>query len=110
MLTEKIHLLEGISIGGQRYKTVVLRAPIVKDSLEIEKETDGKGVVYISLLLLSKSIIEVGNTDASGELSAIVPKEKITVEALGTLNEEDLERMQQARDYLKKKLHWQRAN
>jgi hypothetical protein len=110
MLTETVYLSEGILVEGQRHKAVVLRAPIVRDSLEIEKESEGKGVVYISLSLLSKSILKIGTTGKDGGFTQEVPREKITVDALGSMNEEDLERLQNAREYLKKKIHWQKAD
>jgi phage FluMu protein gp41 len=110
MLTEIVHLTEGIAIDGRRFKAVLLRAPMVKDSLDVEKESEHKGILYTSIALIIKSIVEVGAMDKAGTWSEKVPMEKVTVDAVGTLNEEDLERLQVARDFLKKKHTWQRTD
>jgi len=110
MLTEIVHLSEGFAIKGRRFKTAVIRAPIVADSLDVEKESERKGILYTSISLIIKSIIKVGDMDKTGNWTELVPWEEITVEAVGTLNEDDLERLQVARDFLKKKQSWQRTD
>ena len=110
MLTEKIHLTEGIAIAGKRYRDVVVRAAIIQDTLDIEKESKDQGIVYMSLALLVKSIVELGNTDKDGAFIERAAREDMSVDALGTLNETDLERLQVARDYLKKKQQWRKES
>ena len=96
MLTEQVRLLDGVEYQSERHVDVVMRVPIVKDSLEAEAESEGKGALHLSLALLSKHIVSFGN----------IPKDKITVDLLAQLTDVDFERLCEVRDYLKKKAHW----
>jgi phage FluMu protein gp41 len=97
MLTEKVRLLSGIAFDGVCHKDVVLRTPIVKDVIEAEKESDGKGAIVLSLNVLKQRIESFGK----------IPKEKLTTDLLANLTDEDFERLQTATEYLKKKAYWQ---
>lgn len=100
MLTEKVTLLQGLTYEGKQYKSLVLRSPIIEDTILAEQESEGKGMLYLALSLLSKMIVEFGS----------IPKEKIDVDLLIKLQEEDFERLQTVREYLKKKAHWSSAD
>jgi phage FluMu protein gp41 len=100
MITEKINLLSGVLFEGKKYKTLTMRSPIVKDSVEAEEEAKDRGILYLSLSLLSRMIVEFGD----------IPKDQITAGLLMQLDEEDFERLQIVRDYLKKKVHWSSEN
>ena len=96
MLTEQVRLLDGVAYGGKRHVDVVMRVPIVKDSLEAEAESEGKGALHLSLALLAKHIVSFGN----------IPKEKITVDLLAMLSDSDFQRLTEVRDFLLKKNLW----
>lgn len=96
MITETIPLANGIRRDGKTHKTVIMRVPIVKDSLEVEAELAGAGALTLSLGLLGKRIVSFGG----------IPKEQITVDLLAELTETDLARLQEATEMLKKKADW----
>lgn len=100
MLTEKVTLTRGVEYDGKRHTEVVLRAAIVRDSVDAEKEADGKGLLFLALCMIRKMIVEFGD----------IPKEKITVDLLLQLNDEDFERLNTVREYLKKKALWSSAD
>ncbi len=107
-LTETVHLSRGVILFGKRHKTVVLRESVTMDTFEVERKCEGKGVAYCSVALLGEAIVEFGTVNDLGEFTARIPKEEIDMDLLGQLNDEDLERLYQARDYLKKKPRWLR--
>lgn len=97
MVTESFRLIEGIEYKGEVHRDVTMRAARVKDTFDAERESEGKGVLFLSLSLLSRQIEKLGT----------IPKEKITPDLLLALNEEDFDRLSEVREVLKKKVHWQ---
>jgi hypothetical protein len=100
MVSEKVNLLVGVIYENKRYKQLTMRAPIVRDSIEAEEESKEKGILFLSLAMLSKMIIEFG----------AIPKESINPDLLVQLSDEDFELLQNVRGFLKKKTHWSNEN
>jgi phage FluMu protein gp41 len=96
MLTEKVQLLDGLEYDGARQQQVTLRAGIVSDTMEAERKTGDRGLVFLSLAMLAEQITEFGK----------IPKEKVTADLLSGLSEADFERLLEAREVLKKKAAW----
>lgn len=96
MLTEKVLLLDGVEFGGAPQRLVTLRAGVVADTLEAERKTGDRGMVFLSLAMLAEQIVEFG----------AIPKERATADLLTGLSEADFERLQEAREVLKKKAAW----
>jgi phage FluMu protein gp41 len=93
MLTQKVMLTEGVEVDKVRHKEAVVRMPIVQDSIDAQTESDGKGPVHLTCALIAKTIIKLGT----------LPREAINAALIGQLNEVDFERLNDARELLKKK-------
>lgn len=96
MLTERVQLKDGIEWDGKQQRLAVLRAPVVADTLEAERKTGDRGMVYLALAMLAEQVVELGD----------IPREKITADLLTRLSEVDFEYLNEARDVLKKKAVW----
>ncbi len=100
MITEKVNLIAGIKHNGKLHKSLVMRSPIIKDSIEAEEEAREKGSLFLSLCLIAKSIVSFGD----------IPAEEITAGLLIGMEEEDLDRLHTVREFIKKKMHWSNEN
>jgi hypothetical protein len=110
MLTETVNLVVGVPFEGKMHRAVVIRAAKTRDSFEVEAEAPGKGITYTSVASLVKAIVKFGTVDKNGEFISEIPREKVDVVLLGELYDEDLGRLYDAREYLKKKHNWQRTD
>jgi phage FluMu protein gp41 len=99
-ITETLFLTTGVEFDGKLHREITIRIPIVQDSVDIEKETSGSGLIVKSLSMLRKQIVKFG----------AIPAEKITVDLLGQLTETDLDVLNEATQYLKKKALWQKRD
>jgi len=99
-ITETLHLTTGVEHDGKQHREICIRIPIVKDSIEVEKETAGSGIILKSLALLKKQIVTFGS----------IPLEKISIDLLGELTETDLDLLNEATQGLKKKALWQKRD
>ena len=97
MITQKVRLIEGVVVDKVRHRDVIMRLPGVKDSLDALRESDGKGALYMSCVLLARCIIKFGTLQES----------QFTAELIAELNEVDFERLNEVRDFLKKKASWE---
>jgi hypothetical protein len=104
IMTETVPLSEGIEIKGKKYFQAVLRPPTIKDNLDAEKTGQGKGALYLSMCLLINMTVELREDDT--ETAAVIPRKELCVDLFMQLNEVDFERLQEAREYLKKKVSW----
>jgi len=99
-LTEDVYLVTGLKRTGEEsfHKHAVLREGKVADAIAAERKSAGKSVVYLSLALICEQIVSLGD----------LPRDAITPGLLAELTDEDFERIEQARECLKKKARWSR--
>jgi phage FluMu protein gp41 len=97
VLTETIQLTEGVDVDGARHKSITMRLALVQDSIDAQEESEGKSAVYLTCCLLAKSIVKFGT----------LPEKSINAALVAQLNEVDFERLNEAREVLKKKVVWQ---
>ena len=99
-LQETVFLTTGIEYNGKAQREVVLRIGLVRDSVEVETDCEGKGLLIKSLALLKKQILKFG----------AIPTDEISVDMLGMLTETDLDLLREAGETLKKKALWQKRD
>jgi phage FluMu protein gp41 len=96
-ITEKVHLVRGVEHNGARHTTLTMRPSTVGDAMAAEKKYEGKGLMLLSTGIICEQIVEFGS----------IPKDAITPDLLAQLVDEDFERINEVREYLKKKVRWQ---
>ncbi|MBN1130388.1 MAG: hypothetical protein JXA71_15455 [Chitinispirillaceae bacterium] len=99
-ITETLFLTTGVEYDGKQHREITIRIPIVQDSVDVEKETSGSGILLKALSMLRKQVVTFGS----------IPLEKISVDLLGQLTETDLDLLDEASKGLKKKALWQKRD
>jgi hypothetical protein len=108
MATERVELCDGILYKGERHTTVIIRTPTVGDNIQADDQSKDKSALYFSLALMVACIVKIGTTDENDVFVSEIPHDALPPDMLLQLSESDLELLQVARDFLKKKVAWTR--